>query len=306
MKKENENKADAHTKLQWHPAFFAGLQIEFQEEMENLIFENEHQLGTRPKEIDVLIIKKKPEVEIHKNIGRIFRVYNIIEYKSPTDYISIDDFYKVYGYACFYKSDSGSTNSIAMEDVTITFACLNYPGKLLKQLQIERNIQVSKQEEGIYYLKGDSIPIQMLVTSQLSERENLWLRGLTNRLQDSTITEKLAIEYQKNKNNELYISMMDIIIKANRKKFEEESTMCKAIIELFQDEYDEGIRKNTEQVTKHTLMATLFDFLQELGEISEKTREEVEQIENPETLRLWIKIAASSNSIEDFQKKIVK
>ena len=32
--------------------------IELQEDAEYLIFENEHQLGTKPKEIDVLIIKK--------------------------------------------------------------------------------------------------------------------------------------------------------------------------------------------------------------------------------------------------------
>ena len=44
--------------LQWHPAFYAGLQIELAEDAENLIFENEHQLGTKPKQIDVLIIKK--------------------------------------------------------------------------------------------------------------------------------------------------------------------------------------------------------------------------------------------------------
>ena len=52
--------------LQWHPAFYAGIQIEFEEEADKLIFENEHQLGTKPKEIDVLIIKKLPNVKIQK------------------------------------------------------------------------------------------------------------------------------------------------------------------------------------------------------------------------------------------------
>lgn len=33
--------------LQWHPAFFAEIQIELQEDAEHLIFENEHQLGTK-------------------------------------------------------------------------------------------------------------------------------------------------------------------------------------------------------------------------------------------------------------------
>ena len=77
--------------IQWHPAFYAGIQIELKEDKENLIFENEHQLSTKPMEVDVLIIKKEKDIPIRKNIGRIFRKYNIIEYKSSTDYLNIDD-----------------------------------------------------------------------------------------------------------------------------------------------------------------------------------------------------------------------
>ena len=82
------------------------MQIELAENASNLMFENEHQLSTKPMEVDVVIIKKEAEYPIHKNIGRIFRKYNLIEYKSPEDYLSIDDFYKIYGYACFYKADT--------------------------------------------------------------------------------------------------------------------------------------------------------------------------------------------------------
>ena len=51
-------------RLQWHPAFYAGLQIELKDEADNLIFENEHQLGTKPKEIDILVIKKQKQFKI--------------------------------------------------------------------------------------------------------------------------------------------------------------------------------------------------------------------------------------------------
>lgn len=88
--------------LQWHPAFYAGVQIELTEDAENLVFENEHQLGIKPKEIDILIIKKDADVPVRKNIGRIFRKHNIVEYKSPADSLLIDDFYRVYGYTCFF------------------------------------------------------------------------------------------------------------------------------------------------------------------------------------------------------------
>ena len=43
--------------LQWHPAVCAGFQVELEEEAERLEFENEHQLGTKPLEVDILITK---------------------------------------------------------------------------------------------------------------------------------------------------------------------------------------------------------------------------------------------------------
>ena len=120
------DKTEKNANLQWHPAFYAGIQIEFADEADKLTFENEHHLGTKPKQIDVLIIKKETNTPIAKNIGRIFRKYNIIEYKSPTDYLSIDDFYLVYAYACLYKADSNIIDEISIEDITLTFACLLY------------------------------------------------------------------------------------------------------------------------------------------------------------------------------------
>ena len=133
--------------LQWHPAFFAGLQIEFAEEANLLTFENEHQLSKKPLEIDVLIVKKNAQVQIKKNIGRIFRKYNIFEYKSPEDYLSIDDFYKVYGYACFYKSDSPNVDLVKSNEITISFVCEKRPEKLLKHLRQERQLDIMKVEE---------------------------------------------------------------------------------------------------------------------------------------------------------------
>jgi hypothetical protein len=50
-------------------------------------------------------------------------MYNIIEYKSPKSYVSIDDFHKVYAYALIYsvlyKKD--------LRDISITFVENRYP-----------------------------------------------------------------------------------------------------------------------------------------------------------------------------------
>lgn len=218
--------------MQWHPAFYAGIRIEFREEAEKLVFENEHQLGTKPKEIDVLIIKKNASDRIRKNIGRIFRKHNILEYKSPDDYFSVDDFYKTYGYACFYKSDVSEVDKIKAEDITISFVCRNYPRKVMRHLRLE------KQESGIYYICGDVFGMQFIVTSELEEG-NLWLKNLTNDLAERETAEKLLKEYGKHKKDELYRSVMDIIVRANRGKFEEVKGMCDALMELMKDELDE-------------------------------------------------------------------
>ena len=87
----------------WHPAFFADIQIELKEDADNLVFESEHQLSKKPMQIDVLIIKKEKDRPVKKNIGRIFRKHNIVEYKRPGRSLGVDDFYKVYGYTCFWR-----------------------------------------------------------------------------------------------------------------------------------------------------------------------------------------------------------
>ena len=238
MAKKQQEKTQEGRVLQWHPAFYAGIQIEFEEEAEKLTFQREYPLATKPILIDVLIIKKNTEEMLKKNIGRIFRKHNIVEYKSPKDTLKIKDFYKVYAYACHYISLVDKVNNILAEDLTITFVSFRYPNKMLKHLKMVKRLEVRKVEKGIYYILGDTFPMQLIVTKKLSRDKNLWLRSLTFDLKDRSLINKISREYRKHRNNELYKSVMNIIIRANREQFEEGKDMCEAIVELFQDEID--------------------------------------------------------------------
>ena len=279
--------------IQWHPAFFAGIQIELGDEAEYFSFEAEHQLGTKPMAIDVLI-KKEKERLIRKNIGRIFRTYNVVEYKSPTDYLSVDDFYKVYGYACFYKSDVSNVDSISIEDLTITFVSTNYPRKLIRHLREIRKYQIHKVEKGIYYVYGDQILIQILVTSQLDPSENLWLRSLTNNLHERQMTSKLIDEYRKHEKNILYQSMMDVIVRANTQQFNrEDKKMCEALRELMEEEFEvergkarsegmeegikEGMKEGQTQMAK-TVISNLLEMNMPIEDIIKATGESEETV----------------------------
>lgn len=261
--------------FQWHPANYAGLQIEFEDEKKYLSFEDEHQLGTKPIAIDILIIKNTEGYKVKKNIGRIFRKYNIIEYKSPDDYLSIDDFYKVYGYTCFYKADTPTVNQIEVNELTITFISRKYPRKLLRHLELERGFAIQKIESGIYYIVGDAIPIQFIVANKLSQTENLWLKGLTNQLHNYELTAALTKDYYEHKQNTLYESVMDIIMRANKKQFEEANNMCEAMKEFIWEHYgDEIMKEKQASFTNGTQngerkVNTLIFKLSELGRIDD-------------------------------------
>ena len=230
---EEENKENKDEKLlQWHAAFYAGIQIELEDEARYLQFENEHMLSSKPMQLDVLIIKKDSERQIKKNIGRIFRTYNIIEYKSPDDYLSIDDFYKVYGYTCFYKADTGKVDEIKTDELTITFVSNRYPRKLLKYLE-KKHRTVRNVESGIYYISDELFRIQLIVQKQLSEETNLWLRSLTNDLKERQKTEHLLRVYKRHENEKLYRSVMEIIVRANEERFKV-TNMCDALDEILE------------------------------------------------------------------------
>ncbi|MDR3295828.1 MAG: 3-isopropylmalate dehydrogenase, partial [Clostridiales Family XIII bacterium] len=84
-------------------AFCETIQTELEEYGDALEFRNGHVLNAEPLRIDVVVIKKQGGTAVKKNIGQIFRGINVIEYKSPKDYISVDDFYKTVAYAYQYK-----------------------------------------------------------------------------------------------------------------------------------------------------------------------------------------------------------
>ncbi len=225
--------------LQWHDGFHAALQIEFQGESAHLEFYSEHELYKKALRIDTLVVKNPDDTPIQKKIGKIFRKHNLIEYKSPDDHLNINDFYKVYGYACLYQSITENIHEISMGDVTITFVCSHYPRKMLNILESERGIKAEQIGNGIYALKNDPIPMQILLTNQLSPTEYRWLSSLTRDLPMNENTRQLLREYNRHKESNLYQAAMNLIMRANQKTMEDCGMVCDVLKEIFADEWKE-------------------------------------------------------------------
>jgi hypothetical protein len=221
--------------IPWHTAFFEAIQMELDEYSQDLQFISEFQLNTQPLKIDVVIIKKSRDIAIEKNIASIFRKENIAEYKSPEDYVSVDDFYKVYGYACLYSS----LNKVDIKDLTLTFVESRYPREVLAHLQEIRGYTVEEKWPGIYIIKGDILPIQIIDNRKLSEEENIWLRDLDNRLKPPEIRQ-ITTEIQKlGKDKAARIqAYLDVIARANIEALEEVIRMSDTAL-IFEKVFEE-------------------------------------------------------------------
>ena len=228
----NAQQIDELTSIKWHPAFVEAIQLELEEYKDFLEFYPECQLTDEPLQIDCIVIKKEKDVVIKKNIATIFREVNIVEYKSPDDYVSIADFYKVYAYACLYAS----LNNISITSLTITFIESHYPKKLLKHLKEIRNYTVEKSSHGIYNLIGDILPIQMIDNRKLSVDENLWLKNLSDKL-DPLAVIKISDEVKLQDKTARIRAYMNVIAKANFQAIEEVMNMgspAKSLDEVFE------------------------------------------------------------------------
>ncbi len=205
------------TKIQWHPGFVAAMDMEFKEDREKLELESEHNLNKKPLEIDLLVIKKEKDSEIHNEIGRIFRGHNIMEYKSPKDQLDIDTFYKVSGYASLYKSYGKTVDGIKAEDVTISLLREAKPRELFNYFKTN-NVKVEMPYKGIYYIQGISpFPAQVIVIKELGQEEHMWIKALTDKMKKTDLENlieksgELCDEYDR----KLVESILEVTLNAN-------------------------------------------------------------------------------------------
>ena len=199
----------------------------------------------KPLQIDLLIIEKNKNIRIKNQIGHIFRQNNIIEYKSPGDSMSIDDFYKATAYACMYKALGEKVDAVSANELTISMMRESYPAGMIATLK-RQGIEIEKMYDGIYYLKNFFIPTQIVVTKELSQGLHNSFRVLSRNVDEKDIETFL-------KDAEGYIgkseksdadAVLQVSMSANYELYEKvrrDNTMCEALRKLMKDEIEEAL-----------------------------------------------------------------
>jgi hypothetical protein len=214
--------AETASSISWHPAFVQAIKLELETHRDSLEFIPEYQLTAEPLEIDVVIIKKAPDLVIEKNIARIFRRINIMEYKSPDDYFSVHDFYKVLSYAFLYAA----LNKVSVEDMTFSIIETRHPRELFKYVEEEWHGAVTETAPGIYQITGYPLSIQVIESKKLPFEENLWLKGLTKDLNAKAARSILEESRKKGPGADI-AAYLHALINANRKAIQEVLAMAK-------------------------------------------------------------------------------
>lgn len=253
------------TKIQWHPGFVAAMNLEFRQNRNDLVFEKEHNLNTKPLEIDLLIIKKDASAHIVNEIGSFFRGHNIIEYKSPEDHLDIDVFYKVEAYACLYKSYGKTLDERKADDITVSLVREIKPEGLFRYFK-EHGYHVENSESGIYYVEGKVLfPTQIIVTKELNQEKHTWLRVLSENVEERDairLLDKIKVLTEKD-DKDMADSVLWVMMEANQQMVEEwkgDADMFDALMEIVEPQ----VKLREEKVRKEGIRGTV-DVLKELG-----------------------------------------
>ena len=257
----------------WHPGFLGAMEIEFRSYRQSLVFDDEHTLSKEPIKMDLLVIKKDKSITITNQIGDIFREHNIIEYKSPDDGITIDDYYKTMAYAYLYKGLGKTVDEIPGNELTVTMARDVHPDALFTKI-VEYGGAVDEKYPGVYYVSGIfNTPSQILVTSKLDPELHASLRILTKRAQEADVENflRMAQGFTEPGDRQNADAVLQLSVSANRSVYEDikrrDPVMCEALRDLMKEE----IQEDNQKAVDIALLAVIKHQMEKLGWDATKT-----------------------------------
>ncbi|MBR1437949.1 MAG: hypothetical protein IJ859_00560 [Synergistaceae bacterium] len=267
--------AEETWRTRFHYGFYAAMEVEYDLKKIPLTYEQEVELGKDPIRLDFLIIKKEPNVILHDPIGEFFKQINIFEYKSPEDGLSIDDFYKVQGYGLIYKGFGRKVNELPVENITLTIVRHTHPRDMIKMLE-DSGILVRETYPGIYRFEGNlSIPVQLVISSQLplGEYDGLRLIAKGATIEDIKNYAERAIASDNERIKENARTVIDVCLDANE-NLGEVKEMYEAVREVFKDafakERQNGINEEKERVAVDMIRKNYpLDAIKDISKLSE-------------------------------------
>lgn len=234
-------------RIPWYPGFASAMQLELSAYRDVLTFETEHELNRQPLRIDLLVVKKNPNVHIENDVAAAFRGHNVMEFKSEQDSLTIDDLSKALAYGHLYKSYGPTVDAIRFDDVTVTLVRRRRPEGLFASMASYGH-EAAASAPGIYRLGGLGLPVQVVITDELDPANHIWLASLASDLETIQLKRlaSTAAALEDKGSRELAEAVMDVVTMANSdavERLKKEDDVYKTLREIMQPEIDEAVAK---------------------------------------------------------------
>ena len=249
--------AEEH-KTDYHAGLVAALKTKYDDQYDFMETIKEMILGEKPPRLDAVVLKKDPEQHLADEIGCFFLEHNVFEFKGYGDGISINDVYKIEGYALFYMTIDRKVNEIPLEAVTITVLQYRFPRDILKKLET-KGCTVKQRGEGIFEIAGGPIifPFQIIDAVILGEEWDV-LKVLVPGATEEQII-KIQEEYDQAENDLLKQHLADVLKTAYEsnealfEKMKEEGRMGEKFDQIFEKQIQEVADKEKEKTIENML-----------------------------------------------------
>ena len=204
--------------VNWHLATTCALRIDLRDYESILEYDTEYTLGKNYYRIDLLIIRKISDLPISKALAADFKKVNLFEIKGIGSSVSIQSYYKMHGYAGLYLDTVWKDRRLTAKDLTINFISRSFPMKLFNHLREDCHFTVEKIAPGIYDVINAMYVTRFIVTKELSPKDYLYLRCLTNKLtpEENLYIKELDLDYYAHKTEPLYVNYVNEFLETQK------------------------------------------------------------------------------------------
>lgn len=240
----------------------------------------EVEIGEVPPRTDFVILVEDEQIEWEKEIFRIFRKINILEYKNPHDALNRRVIRKVCGYANLYIGVAEHGGERPEDQVTVSIFRASKNPELFEAMEKDGTL-VRGEIPGIYHVKGyTNLPFQIIITGELEGEEYAVYRALTDKADEADVVRIIEIVGRETEDavREHYRILLLLVAARNPQLMEtirkgdamSQEEMENVLMEIMKDKVDERVSKAEAAERQQTTLTHIKDIMESFGVTIEK------------------------------------
>ena len=265
----NELKALRSTMLRsdWHAGFESVLRLDTYDYGAGVQIKVEEILGEEPPRADFIVLVEDANIHLDKEIFKIFRRHNVIEYKAKQDDLNERTLRKVVGYANFYIGMAAHEGDVPSDDVTLSvFREVKNP-QLFKEM-MDAGTLVADGTKGIYHVKGyTDLPYQIVITSELEGDEYAAYRALSAKATETDVETVMTIGKAETDDvkRRYFRALLGLVAEKNPDLVAEIRRRDEAMATTWQDIFKEDIDKKVVEGEQRTWVKAIRNLKESAG-----------------------------------------